>query len=386
MTTSQRSGQPLNNADRLPGLDLLRSLAIVWVMLFHSFLVGGLGADWAWLSRYGWMGVDLFFVLSGFLIGAQVLAPLSRGRKLSLGDFYLRRAFRILPAYWAVLLLYLWWPAFREAPGMEPGWTFVAFVMNLSIDYGRNSAFSHAWSLCVEEHFYWLFPLLAVALFRRPAVWKFAALCAALVLGGIALRAAIWAQGMQADPGLDRNWFIEDLYYPTWARLDGLLCGVALAAWKTLRPAAWLQARRHANRCLLAGVLVLAFSFWLFQDRVGLLGNTVGWPVLSLGLGLLVFAAAGRDSLIGRRELPLAGWLAAISYSLYLVHKAVYHLVQLQWGASLGGGGLVAFMVYGGAALLAGAALHYSVERPFLQLRRRLSPAPLATHSQRNPT
>ncbi len=64
---------------RMPGLDLLRAIAVVWTMLFHSFLVGGLGEDWSWLSRYGWMGVDLFFVLSGFLIGAQVLRPLAAG-------------------------------------------------------------------------------------------------------------------------------------------------------------------------------------------------------------------------------------------------------------------------------------------------------------------
>ena len=95
----------------------------------------------------------------------------------------------------------------------------------------------------------------------------------------------------------------------------------------------WLRARRYANLSMVAGVLVLAMAFWLFRERVGLVGNALGWPVLSLGLGLLVFAAAGRDSLIGRREVPLAGWLAAISYGLYLVHKAIYHLVQARWGA-----------------------------------------------------
>jgi len=126
-------------------------------------------------------------------------------------------------------------------------------------------------------------------------------------------------------------------------------------------------------------VLVLVLAFWLFRERVGLVGNALGWPVLSLGLGLLVFAAAGRDSLIGRREVPLAGWLAAISYSLYLVHKAIYHLVQARWGAQLADGGLLAFGVYGGAAVLAGAALYYTVERPSLQLRRRLQ------HSLRQP-
>lgn len=363
----------MNTTDRLPGLDLLRSIAILWVMLFHSFVVGGLGPSWSWLSRYGWMGVDLFFVLSGFLIGTQVLKPLARGERLSFTDFYLRRAFRILPAYWAVLLIYLLWPAFREAPGMEPWWKFVTFTMNLSIDYLQNTAFSHAWSLCVEEHFYWVFPLLAVWLTRRPAIWKFAGLAALLVLIGIAARSAAWLHNATIDPQMDaRNWFVEDIYYPTWARLDGLLCGVALAVWKTFRPDHWTRAQRHANLALLAGLAVLALAFWLFADRTGLLANAIGWPVLSLGLALLVFAGAGRNGIVGGRAVPGAGWLAAISYSLYLVHKAMYHVVQAHWGEQLQGTGAFAFVVYGVTAIVAGAVLHYLIERPFLRWRGRL--------------
>jgi peptidoglycan/LPS O-acetylase OafA/YrhL len=352
---------------------LLRSIAIIWVMLFHSFLLGGHGPDWSWLSRFGWMGVDLFFVLSGFLIGTQVLAPLAQGNRLSFPDFYLRRALRILPAYWAVMLLYWAWPGFREAPGIEPSWKFLTFLVNLSIDYRHNAAFSHAWSLCVEEHFYWIFPVLAVALLRRPALWKFSALCAVVVFGGVALRAAIWLHDMNVDPDLSRNWFVEDIYYPTWNRLDGLLCGVALATWKTFRPHSWNQARRRSSLILVAGILMLALSFWLFQNRVGLLGNALGWPVLSLGLGLLVFAGAGRDGLIGRWEFPVVGWLAAISYSLYLVHKAVYHVVQQHWGTQLEGHGILTFLIYGTTAVFAGAALYYTVERPFLRLRHRVA-------------
>jgi peptidoglycan/LPS O-acetylase OafA/YrhL len=237
----------MKSTDRLPGLDLLRSIAIVWVMLFHSCIIGGLGPDWSWLSRYGWMGVDLFFVLSGFLIGTQVLSPLSRGQPLSLGDFYLRRAFRILPAYWVVLLLYLFCPFFREAPGMEPWWKFFTFIMNLSIDYGANAAFSHAWSLCIEEHFYLAFPILAIALCRRPAAWKLVTICITLVLGGIALRAWIWVHDMPVAPGSGLRWYVENIYYPTWNRLDGLLCGVLLAVWKTQRPQSWAHARRYAD-------------------------------------------------------------------------------------------------------------------------------------------
>ena len=85
--------------NRIAGLDLLRAIAIVWVMLFHSFLVGGLGIRFDWLSRFGWVGVDMFFVLSGFLIGTQVLRPLQRGEGLSIRSFYVRRAWRIVPAF-----------------------------------------------------------------------------------------------------------------------------------------------------------------------------------------------------------------------------------------------------------------------------------------------
>ena len=352
---------------RMPGLDLLRAVAVVWTMLFHSFLVGGLGEDWSWLSRYGWMGVDLFFVLSGFLIGAQVLKPLANGGRFSFRDFYMRRAFRILPAFFAVLALYLLWPDFREAPGMEPWWKFAGFFMNVSIDYTNNAAFSHAWSLCVEEHFYLLFPLLALALLRRPSVRVFVAVCVFTIAMGVALRTGTW---LHFDAlGSHRNWFVENIYYPTWNRLDGLLAGVILAVWKTYRPQSWARAATRANRVVPMGLVTIALSFWLFRERTGLLGNSVGWPVLSLGLALLVFACAQSHSWIGRRAVPGAGWLAAVSFSLYLVHKPIYGLVQAHFGDALEGRGYLAFAAYGIASLLGAAVLHYSVERPGLRLR-----------------
>jgi peptidoglycan/LPS O-acetylase OafA/YrhL len=355
---------------RLPGLDLLRAVAIAWVMLFHSFIVGGLGEGWEWLSRYGWMGVDLFFVLSGFLIGSQVLAPLARGERLSFRDFYLRRAFRILPAFWVVLALYAALPALREAPGMEPWWKFAGFFMNVDIDYTSNQAFSHAWSLCVEEHFYLLFPLLAWALLRKPSMRKFIAVCASVVLAGVALRSAVWLHDAAIDP--PRNWFVEDVYYPTWCRLDGLLMGIVLAALKVFRPQLWERLGSRANWGMFAGLATMVLALWLFRARAGLLGNSVGWPVLSAGLAFLVFAGAHRTGWVGRWRVPGMGWLAAVSYSLYLSHKIAFHLVQASFGDALAGRGLLAFAVYVVATLLAGALLHYAVERPFLALRDRL--------------
>lgn len=359
------------NDRRLPGLDLLRATAVLWTMLFHSFLVGGLGEDWQWAQRYGWMGVDLFFVLSGFLIGAQVLAPLVRGERFSFRGFYFRRAFRILPAFWAVLALYLLWPDFAEAPGMESWWKFALFFVNVSIDYDRNAAFSHAWSLCVEEHFYLLFPMLALGFARLRSRAALAAFCVALVAGGIALRTAIWLHFDALAP--NRNWFVEDIYYPTWNRLDGLLAGVLLAVVKTYRPALWARLGARANVVFTIGLAGMALSFWLFRERAGLLGNSVGWPVLSFALALLVFAGAQTNGWIGRRAVPGAGWLAAVSYSLYLIHKPIYGLVEMHLGDALEGRGYIAFIVYGAASLFAAALLHYAVERPGLRLRDVLS-------------
>jgi len=83
---------------RYPGLDLLRAIAILWVLLFHG-MTEGLGSPLPAIGKIGWMGVDLFFVLSGYLIGSQLLKVYANGQVPSVGLFYLRRAFRIVPVY-----------------------------------------------------------------------------------------------------------------------------------------------------------------------------------------------------------------------------------------------------------------------------------------------
>ncbi len=354
---------------RQPGLDLLRAVAIVWVMLFHSFIVGGLGPHFGWLSRFGWMGVDIFFVLSGYLIGTQVLAPLREGAPLAAGSFYRRRAYRILPAFLVVLALYAGFPWLREAPGMQSWWQFATFSMNLLADYPRLQAFSHAWSLCVEEHFYLVFPLLAWAMMRRPSAKAVVALAVFVVVAGVVLRGALWLH-YSAQP-TTTNWFIERIYFPTWTRLDGLLAGVLLAVLRVFRAQAWERMQPHANHMLAAGIVLWAIALGLFGNRVGLLANTLGWPVLALAVSLVVFAATNERSLIGRLRLPGAGWLASISYSLYLIHKIAFHLVQVSIAPVLEGHPWVTFMTYAASALVLGAALHYAVERPFLRLRDR---------------
>src|SRR6266481_4315598 len=115
------------NRERQSGLDLLRALAII--------------------------GVDLFFVLSGYLIGGQLLAPLARDQRINLGRFFSRRALRIMPAYFVVLAAYFLLPSWREYTEMsQPLWKFLLSVQNIALHGG--TAFSHAWSLAVEDQFY----------------------------------------------------------------------------------------------------------------------------------------------------------------------------------------------------------------------------------------
>jgi peptidoglycan/LPS O-acetylase OafA/YrhL len=345
---------------RLPGLDLLRAIAIVWVMLFHSWIVGGLPAPYEAVAAYGWMGVDLFFVLSGYLIGYQLLKPLSRGEALQWGEFYRRRAYRILPAFLTVLAIYVFLPSWREAAGMQPAWQFLTFTVNLLIDYQDHQAFSHAWSLCVEEHFYLLFPLIAWWLVRRHSQTVVVSLCVFVVAAGMAIR------GYASLHGKD---YLESIYYPTYTRLDGLMAGVLMAAVQLYQPQRWIALQRRANALAIAGLVIIGFAIWLFRDR-SFVPEVLGFPLLALGFALLVTAAAGAQS-FGRWRIPGAGWLAAMSYSLYLSHKLAMHRVESLLTMYPQVHGWAAFLLYAAAIFLFGALLHYGVERPFLRLREK---------------
>lgn len=359
---------------RTPGLDTLRAIAIAWVMLFHSYLVGGLGEGFSKLEWSGWMGVDLFFVLSGYLIGSQVLKSLQATGTLHFAAFYQRRFVRILPAFFVVLALYVFWPAWRETPVMQPLWQFPTFTFNLLFDNGDNYAFSHVWSLCVEEHFYLVFPFLAFALTRKPAIWKFVALATVIVVGGIALRAWLWTHlyaPAVASDGNDGLIYLHYLYYPTWARLDGLVAGVALAACRIHRPKgmAWLHA--HPNLVLIFGLALLAGCLVLFDGaRSDFWPCVIGYPLLAVAMAALVASASGATWL-ARLEIPGAGWLARASYSLYLSHKGAFMLAQAALDGHLADHRFLRFAIYVTATLATGAVLHYAVERPFLRWRDR---------------
>src|SRR5207244_5859403 len=159
----------------------LRAMAFIVVVIYDAALFGFKlpgGVD-----RFVWTGVDLFFVLSGYLIGGQLLAPLARGQRINLGRFFARRALRIMPAYFVVLAIYIFMSSWREYPEMYLTWKFLLSVQNIGLHGG--TAFSHAWSLAVEDQFYLCLPFILLFVNRLPRA-AVIILCV-IVFGGILL-------------------------------------------------------------------------------------------------------------------------------------------------------------------------------------------------------
>jgi peptidoglycan/LPS O-acetylase OafA/YrhL len=356
--------------ERQPGLDLLRALAIVVVVIYHAGIMGFPMPGR--VHRWGWIGVDLFFVLSGYLIGGQLLAPLARMEQINLKPFFARRALRIMPAYFVVLAIYIFLPAWREYPEMYPWWKFLLSVQNIDLHGG--TAFSHAWSLAVEDQFYLTLPFILLFLNR----WPRAAIilpCAIFVLG-ILLRTLLAYQFPAQISGVVFRDYQAWIYYPTWTRLDPLVFGVALAAIEKFRPEWWRRLMGTAIWLWLPALALIVFALWLGEGEY-LEFSTVIWqfPFLAFAFaGLLICAQSDRLPL-RRIRIPGAAFIASIAYSAYLVQKLVIHAVggfcathdvDLTSAPALVG---VELCVYAAATVL-----FLLVERPFLQLRHRLAP------------
>ena len=366
---------------RAHGLDTLRALAIVFVIVYHVSVFHDEGTLPAFLlpaAKFGWMGVDLFFVLSGYLIASQFLRPYRTGLSPGLWPFYRNRLFRILPAFGVVLALYLAVPLWRESPSLPPLWQFLTFTQNLFIDH-RYHAFSHVWSLCVEEHFYLFFPLIVLAAMRKRSVRIAVAILLSLVFSGILIRSYFLfhlLQPLAASDGPFGFAFMARIYYPTYSHLDGLLAGVTLALIRIFRPITWTALARRGHSLFFAGVCVVALAVYLTKDYwdsvtgVAAAGIIIGFPVLSLGLGLLVASAVSTNGWL-RFKIPGAKLIATLAYSLYLTHKELIHLVDLWFPSIAEGHMLLWLIVYTIFCLVTASVLYLCVERPFLILRDR---------------
>jgi peptidoglycan/LPS O-acetylase OafA/YrhL len=345
----------------LPGIDALRALAVLAVFLYHA----GIG----WMPG-GFLGVDVFFVISGYLITSLLLREFRRDGHLRLGRFWLRRARRLLPAVGVLIALTMVLAAIVEPDRIDQlrgdavasllyfaNWHFIYGHESYFESFQRPSLFRHLWSLSVEEQFYLFWPLLFAAgmkLFGRTR------LLLGVLAGALASVALAW---LLFDPGHDAS----RVYYGTDTHAVGLLAGVALAlVWSPV------ELRRHRSGPLVGpildglGVLALGYLLLAFLHvhdyDLALWHGGYLWLALAttLLLASLAHPAAGLGALLGRGPVV---WLGLRSYSFYLWHWPVLALTRPGVDVSLPRGVLVPLQLL---VVLALADLSYRfVELPF---------------------
>jgi peptidoglycan/LPS O-acetylase OafA/YrhL len=358
---------------QLHGLDHLRALAIVMVCLFHYRLRIFGHPEWVTTyAKFGWTGVDLFFVLSGFLISSQLFATIKAKERINYNVFFVKRFFRIVPAFWVVTAMYFCLPFFREKEALPPLWRLLTFTQNIRLNIGVRGAFSHAWSLCVEEHFYLALPLTLIILQRLKLVKTGAWLLAILFIGSCLLRRYSWGHFYEPYVNNDaaRLLWYQFVYYPTYNRLDGLLAGVSIAAVYVFVPNLWSKISRYGNALLVTSLLILTAAYFVCYDEQSYLASVVGFPLVAIGYGTMVMGAVSPSSFLYKRKSRVTALIATLSYGVYLTHKGVTHMTQ-QAAANLGLdiNGNVVLVLCAVTCLLFAAALYLIVERPFMRLR-----------------
>ena len=307
----------------VPALDGVRALAVLAVVCLHA------GFPWA---SWGFLGVDVFFVLSGFLITALLLVEHERIGTINLRAFYWRRAVRLFPALFAVLLLVGFWSATLAPADLASqnrvGILATAFYVANWVDALTDlelGQFQHTWSLAIEEQFYLLWPpFLAVLLARR---WPWQRL--ALLTGGLALASAGWKAlvwNMTLPPAR--------VYGGLDTRADALLIGSLLAILLAHLPA--LRTRRVGYAAL--PVVLLFVMLAAVQSTSGepvawrssWWWNRGGFTLAAFVSALLVLlTATGSVRVISKLlELPLLVRLGRISYGVYLWHYVIFKAIS----------------------------------------------------------
>ena len=369
-----------HSSRRLNGLDTLRSLAIVLVLMYHYMAFASNEPTFGWGSTAGWIGVDLFFVLSGYLIGNQLFRGVGESKKFSLPVFYARRFLRTLPNYYLVLALYFLIPSVMATKPLPPLWEFLTFTRN--INHVPGTDFSHAWSLCIEEQFYLLFPVIVVFAVRFGTSIRFAwMLIGGLILSGIFTRGILWTHFGTLAVG-DINGYYPNIYYASFCRADEFLPGIAVAMLRNFHGDIWGKLMAHGKKIFTVGLIASVCMIWLVVNHMYIDGygytffmTAFGYSLISMVFAILLLAALSPSTLLHRIKIPGASYLALWSYAIYLSHKPleIYLARQMKligWSPASISGVAVIFL----AIIFVGSLMYSLVERPFMNIRQRYFP------------
>jgi peptidoglycan/LPS O-acetylase OafA/YrhL len=339
----------------LPALDGIRAVGVLTVITYH-FGITAVPGD---------LGLSAFFVLSGFLITWLLLREHEASGTLSLRQFYARRVLRIFPAYYAFIAVSFAIDSVRGDHWPDGlGLSSVFYLVNyFNALHGHPvTSIAHAWSLAIEEQFYFMWPIMLLLLLRRGPLR--AARVVALVIVGVMLWRCALYLGARAGTAYVYNAFDT--------RFDNLAVGCVLALTAS---APWVQ--RVAGRLAGSPLAPMATLAALLVSRIAL-GNTyhytVGFTVDAVLMAVLIvqLLQLSWSGLWSWLESPLVRYVGAISYPLYLWH---------QWGLGVGhhfqAAGLVGEFAAGLlASVLLASGSYYLIERPFLSLKQRFESAP----------
>jgi peptidoglycan/LPS O-acetylase OafA/YrhL len=371
--------------DQLPELDGLRGLAVILVLMRHAVrpfwpgdnpVVNFFGWDFGTFMSNGWIGVDLFFVLSGFLITHHILRLNERKHGNWTWRPYLeKRALRIIPAYYAVLLL--------AVLGVFPYYEFSSQLLGLRVgyhmlflqDYLPSNIVVAFWSLGVEEKFYLIAPFLILARANRQSIREQTTGIFMLLLLGIALR--IFTAFTQ--PGVET--YVQFFYTfrsPFHMTMDPILLGVLIALiYRSKDRLPRITSKSSANLAFWSGA---ALFLWLstassMMSEISWWDKTLQPTVIALAFAGITFGLifGGGPAAIFRSTLLF--FFARISYSLYLIHIPLVP-VSLRLANEIASGEnvfSVFIVIFGSLSLLAALALHFAVEKPFLLMKERVS-------------
>ena len=372
MPATQLTSSDIGEQHKLHGLDHLRALAIVSVLCFHYQFFGHPDWERGRASGFGWTGVDLFFVLSGFLIAGQLFETVAKGKAISLPEFFIKRFFRIIPPYLVVLILYIAIPAAREWGHLSPLWKYFTFTLNFGQDLSKYGTFSHAWSLFIEEQFYLVLPLVFCLFGFFKAGKRSVYLIVLLFVAGFIARLLSWKYF--AAPYLSHDDFgarwNEYVYYPTYNRLDGLLVGVSIAGLFTFYPKMKEWVNKWCYLLLGAGVCMLIVAFQLCRVYASYNTAIFGFPIISLAYGLVLAAFVSPSCIFFRIKSRITSLIATLSYGIYLSHKIIIHLVQkLLESLGLDKNSVLCMLVCIVSVIAGALVMRYLVEKPALKVR-----------------
>lgn len=327
---------------RLPGLDGLRGIAVLAVIIYHADISALVG---------GFLGVDVFFVLSGFLITNLLLAELARTNTINRKNFYLRRIRRLLPALILVLIASVLvsglvvtdaaYQVRRDLPWaitFALNWSYLFFEESYFVNIARPPLLQHLWSLSIEEQFYVIWPLLIIGLYKLP-LWRVTPRQKIFVLSlGLALASTAWMTYLSISNGFPIPNDPSRVYFGTDTHAMGLLIGCATAAlWRSEKLSRHLTPDR-ATAMNGIGLLCLGgiAYFFIFISELNEWLYRGGFLVLSILTAVLIVIAAHPGLKFGARlGNPVLKWFGDRSYGIYLWHWPVFVLlrsgIDVQW-------------------------------------------------------